>query len=285
MSLRHISGHTNIALDDGAEEQDQDQCPICEGRGWVKADVSLADPAFGKAIPCQCQEKEFQEQRLARVQQYSNLELEMLRRMTFETFDVRGNNASESQRETLEAAKRAAMSFARQPHGWLVLAGGNGCGKTHLAVAIASERIGAGELIFFSFVPDLLDHLRSTFIPTSEVTYDEFFERVKTTPLLILDDLGAQRSSPWAEEKLYQIVVHRHNARLPTVITTTRLIDDPSDPRVQQDKRKNPEGFLSEAISSRLNDISVVAHIGITAPDFRPKGVSRPKARQVGDRR
>ena len=58
------------------------------------------------------------------------------------------------------------------------------------------------------------------------VTYDSVFDELKNTPLLILDDLGREHSSPWAEEKLYQIMVHRHEARLPTVITTSIGMDD-----------------------------------------------------------
>lgn len=205
--------------------------------------------------------------------------------MTFESFSVRGNNASESERQTLEMAKQASMSFARHPEGWLVLTGPIGCGKTHLAVAIAKERIEDGQLVFFSFVPDLLDHLRSSFSPTSDISHDELFEEVKETPLLILDDLGAQRSSPWAEEKLYQIIVHRHNGRLPTVITTTRFLDDPNEPKVQEDKRRNPQNFLAEAVSSRLGDATMVNVVPITAPDFRSKGIVKAKPRQSYGRR
>ena len=59
-------------------------------------------------------------------------------------------------------------------------------------------------LALFTFVPDLLDHLRATYSPNSPVQYDQLFEQVKSTPLLILDDLGAETSTPWAKEKLYQ---------------------------------------------------------------------------------
>ena len=85
------------------------------------------------------------------------------------------------------------------------------------AVAIAGQAQLQGRPVFFAFVPELLDHLRATFSPDSPIGYDELFEQIKTVPLLILDDLGAESSTAWAEEKLYQIVVHRHEARLPTV--------------------------------------------------------------------
>ena len=118
----------------------------------------------------------------------------------------------------------AAVRFAEEPQGWLVFTGPSGCGKTHLAVALASRCVERGETTFFIVAAALLDHLRATFRPDSLIGYDELFEQVKTVPLLILDDLGAEASTAWADEKLYRIFVHRHEARLPTVITTTSLL-------------------------------------------------------------
>ena len=69
-----------------------------------------------------------------------------------------------------------------------------------------------------SKIPDLLDHLRSTFSPNSDVSYDELFLELQGTPLLVLDDLGVQSSTPWAEEKLFQLINQRFVSRLPTVI-------------------------------------------------------------------
>ena len=80
--------------------------------------------------------------------------------------------------------------------------------------------LGSGGKVFFAVVPDLLDHLRTSFAPGNESTYDETFDEVRSADLLILDDLGAQKSSPWAEEKLYQIVNYRTLMQLPTVVTT-----------------------------------------------------------------
>ncbi len=192
---------------------------------------------------------------------------EMLKRMTFETFEPAGRADETEQRETLQAALDASLAFARDPDGWLVLVGDSGCGKTHLAVAVATERLKGGEEVFFALVPDLLDHLRYTFSPDSRVTYDELFDRVKQTPLLVLDDFGSETSTPWANEKLYQIVVHRHNARLPTIITTRAILPSSHDP-----------------IASRMNDPRLVMVMPITAPDYRQPGAAprRKRAASAG---
>ncbi len=180
------------------------------------------------------------------------VEPQLRARMTFESFEAAGKATDKQGRESLAAALTVAKAFAQEPQGWLVLLGDSGCGKTHLAVSVAGQRLDAGHPVFFAFVPALLDYLRYTFGPDSRVTYDELFEEVKKTPLLILDDLGAESSTPWAHEKLYQIIVHRHNARLPTIITTRQLSDSPKDP-----------------IASRLNDPEAGVVLPISAPDYR----------------
>ena len=131
-------------------------------------------------------------------------EFALQKSMTFDKFDKRVNLLPE-QRQNLEEALRLAFDFAKSPEGWLVLQGVTGCGKTHLAAAIANYRYQANQPTLFVVVPEFLDHLRSTFIPESKVSYDQLFEKVKTAPLLILDDFGEQITTPWAQEKLYQI--------------------------------------------------------------------------------
>ena len=176
----------------------------------------------------------------------------MARRMTFDSFDVRGNNPTAQQRASLEGAFESARNYAADPHGWLTLFGETGAGKTHLAVAIAVERIARGQQVWFAFVPELMDYLRYTFTPESTVTYDRAFEEIKNADLLILDDLGREHSTPWAQEKMYQIVVHRHNGRLPTVITSPLDIAAHTGP-----------------IGSRIRDPYVGQLVRVDVPDYR----------------
>ncbi|MEJ2599654.1 MAG: ATP-binding protein, partial [Anaerolineales bacterium] len=98
--------------------------------------------------------------------------------------------------------------------------------------AIANYRADLGNPPLFVVVPDLLDHLRATFTPTSNISLDRRFEEVRTTSLLILDDLGTQSMTPWVREKLYQLFNYRYNAELPTVVTTADALDE-MDPRLR----------------------------------------------------
>src|SRR6185503_9804295 len=97
--------------------------------------------------------------------------------------------------------------------------------------AIAHEVLGRGHAVLFPVVPDLLDPLRTTFGPQSTIAYDEQFDFLRTVPVLILDDLGTESATPWAREKLYQLINHRYNYRLPTVVTSN-LKPEAIEPRI-----------------------------------------------------
>ena len=192
-------------------------CSTCNGAGYLACDAPFGHPDFGRLVPCECLEIARQEERIRLLRAHSNLAA--LGRFTFESLSVRGRSNNPANQERFTRAFEAARRFARGPEGWLVLAGPSGSGKTHLAAAIGNDRLAHAEPAIFMVVPDLLDHVRATFSPTSEVTYDNLFDSLRTTPLLILDDLGAQVTTPWSEEKLNQLINHRYSARLPTVVT------------------------------------------------------------------
>lgn len=188
--------------------------------------------------------------------------------MTFDNFNWRRVNLPLEERQNLEGIYNTALSFAKSPDGWLVLAGVNGCGKTHLAAAIANYRYSQKKPVLFIVVPEFLDHLRATFSPESTVSYDQFFERVKRTPLLILDDFGEQSTTPWAQEKLYQVINYRYNARLPTVITTSKSLDE-----------------IEDRVSSRLTDAKFSMVWNIMVPDYRSDRLGAKNAAADGRKR
>lgn len=171
---------------------------------------------------------------------------------TFDSFNLREKELNADQATSLQQAFTFARNYAKDPEDWLLLAGGYGCGKTHLAAAIANERVSQGHPALFIVVPDLLDHLRATYAPDSSITYDERLGEIRNASLLILDDLGTQSATPWAQEKLYQIFNHRYNARLPTVITTTDNVD-----------------AIDERLKSRLLDRARCTNLLIQAPSYR----------------
>jgi DNA replication protein DnaC len=228
-------------------------CPICGGLGFLRHDLPVGHPDFGKLFPCACRLEEMEARRAEELRKLSNLEA--LARYTFERFVPEGHGLNAENRRNLHHAFDLAREFAAHPKGWLILIGGYGCGKTHLAAAIANERVARHQPALFVNVPDLLDHLRATYSPTSDVSYDQRFEMVRTAPLLILDDLGTENATPWAGEKLYQILNYRYNAQLPTVITTNHRLEE-----------------IDVRLRSRMHDMDLCQIYTILAPDFRGSG-------------
>ncbi len=213
----------------------KDVCQRCRGIGYLRVDVPFGHPQFGKPIECQCKEVERAAQR--RKQLYELSQIGAMRNTRLETFNFHIPGT--------QIAFQAAHRFAHHPQGWLVLIGGDGCGKTHLAAAIANHCLDQNKVILFSTTADLLDHLRKTYTPTSPVAYDQRFTLMRNAELLVLDDLGVEQDTPWVREKLFQLLNSRYVEQLPTVITMNW-----SSLRT-----------LEERIRSRLSDQSLVRSV------------------------
>ena len=215
-------------------------CNICEGMGWVSRRVDVYHPDFGKIFPCQCREQETdRQQRTEALERYSNLG--SLRQATFENADPDGLSQETAARQTFRNALSAAIAYAENPAGWLTLVGPSGSGKTYLAAAIANRCIELGSPALFITAADLIDYLRSGFDDDAEQPFVDLFEQVRNAPLLVLDDLPTRPSTPWTQERLFQLLASRHAARRPTVVTLRgdpNRLDDFLRTRVE-----SPDGF------------------------------------------
>jgi len=218
--------------------------------GYLRRDLALNEPDFGKLEACACRQGSIARQ--VRDRLFSLSHLDELKELTFDTFQPRGRiGLGERQARSLEFAYNTSRQYASSLDGWLLLQGGYGCGKTHLAAAIANYAVGMGVPTLFLTIPDLLDLLRFAF-ESEDVTFEERFEQIRSSTLLVLDDFGTQSATPWAQEKLFQIINHRYINHLPLVVTTNVPLDD-IEPRIR----------------SRLADPDLVSTVRILAPDYR----------------
>lgn len=224
-----------------------DVCITCNGAQFVGKDVPVGHPDFAALEPCVCYEATLNSTRQARLLGDAALPPDQVT-MTFESFDpskvqslpdlplsMRGYYADRVRARKraslnvdlvkhLREASSRALGFARRPQGFFTLIGEPGCGKTHLAAAVVNHCLTQGKAVCFAVVPDLLDHVRATFGRNGGgVTYSERFQAYKEIGLLILDDLGTESPTPWVDEKMYQLINHRYNFRLPTVVTSNEL--------------------------------------------------------------
>lgn len=280
--ISDILARMRITATDDATPATPEACPRCGGAGFLRYDVPFGHANFGKLHACGCKTQEVSANRANKFRQLSHLG--PLQQKNFANFDLRRGTSAFS-RDALQVAHRVTQEFAAEPNGWLVLTGPSGTGKSHLAAAITNAILDRQEGALWVFVPDFLDHLRTTFNPQSEVSYDELFATVRDAPVLVLDDLGAQSTSPWAEEKLYQILSHRYDARKPTVITTSKLIDT-FDGRLRSrlldadvSRIVNVVGYASEVVN-RLMGLSYDLIRRMTFETFVPQPYSAEEAQR-----
>lgn len=116
----------------------------------------------------------------------------------------------------------AAYAFAERPVGTLILHGGFGTGKTHLAAAICNElREERQQRSCFCTAPELFLALARCMRKGEDET--ELLYHARTAPVLVLDDVDKAKHSEYREQVYFDILNPRTDAGLPTVITTNKL--------------------------------------------------------------
>jgi len=129
---------------------------------------------------------------------------------TFESFNVKLNPG-------MGAALGKCIDLAAGGRPFVLLCGAYGTGKTHLAIA-ALQAVGRGA---FWKVPDLLDYIRDRAFGEDGVGETAALDPIRdNTGLLVLDDLGAHKSSEWTTQALYRVLDARYDLGLRTIITT-----------------------------------------------------------------
>ena len=134
-------------------------CPICGGLGYIRYDVPDDHPAFGEVFDCECREAKLRQSRAEYLRRLGGLA--HLADKTFERFNPNGIGLPDKQRDNLRRAYERAAAYAEDPEGLFILTGGYGCGKTHLAAAIAHHF----ESVTLKRIDDIVDALVTGLLP------------------------------------------------------------------------------------------------------------------------
>jgi len=213
-------------------------CPKCQGTGWLLEDAGGSQVAkrcvcFGDRI------------KQALIDQ-ANIPRRYLT-CTLDNFEVH----NDSHRDALKISRQFVKNYPAQDVG-LVFIGPCGVGKTHLAVAIIQELIRTKDAacIFYDF-RDLIREIQSTFTPESNLSESDVLAPVFSSDVLVLDELGAKRTSAWVEETVFYIINHRYNHKKMTLFTTNYPDTDESEDKRDSFYKKGDESLI-DRIGVRL---------------------------------
>lgn len=195
---------------------------------WLRSDDDYEDCACPDAVKQREDKRKEKEaaQRIERERAYREKVDRMIKNSrlgkrfwsrTFETYRIDNRN-----KPVYETVKRYAENFAehKERGEGLYLSGGFGTGKTHLAAAICHEVIKQGYQPIFGTMITLLERIKATYNSgAAEKTEWQIIDHYINCDLLIIDDLGKERPTGWALEKLYGIINARYEDCRPIVIT------------------------------------------------------------------
>ena len=219
-----------------------EECPLCQGRGWVIE----SDQGAGQARRCECSRGELLPHLVSAAgipPRYQGCSLD---------------NFSEDSDQLVRAkslCRRYVDSFLREDGSFresgLILIGPPGVGKTHLAVSVLRELMGRYVLrgLFVDFT-SLIHEIQSTFDPNSSGSQHGILEPVMDAEILVLDELGARKPTAWVTDILYLVMNGRYTRRLPTLFTTNYSLSGPADGQPSLDQM--PSGPARESLAARI---------------------------------
>lgn len=241
-------------------------CELCGGTGWK---ITERDGISG-AERCEC----MLISRPKRIEETAGIPVKY-RDKSFDNFVLPEPNENPQARESLARVLWTLKTFVREypvrERPGLLLVGGTGTGKTHLAVAVLRGLIARGyDGVFFDY-QELFERIRAGYDPNSGSSNREAYRTALEAEILLLDDLGAHRYKEWVEDTITSIITYRYNNNKP-LIATTNLPDDERVPDFKAGDSVVYKKTLGEVIGprsrSRLHEMCRVVKMPLVE-DYR----------------
>jgi DNA replication protein DnaC len=185
-------------------------CPhgVCDGSGFV------VDEATNTASDCRCRAGRISR---VRARSLSAVIPRKYRGVGFDRPPVSDIDASVT--SAVRAYVRRLDEHLDSGRG-LWFEGDVGTGKTTLAMLVSKAALDAGRTVAIYSLPRLLAEIRTTFDEDADRSYVALLDRLTAVDLLHVDDVGAEKTSPWVLEQLYALVNARYEEERSMLITT-----------------------------------------------------------------
>ena len=212
-------------------------CLKCQGTGWV-----LVESGPGTAARrCKC----FQERKNQILFDQAKIP-RRYRDCSFKNFEIH----NDSHKDALKIGKKFIKNYPVQDVGLLFL-GPCGVGKTHLAVATINELIHTkGIPCYFCDFRELIRSIQSTYSQDSSLTELDVLSPIFQKDVLVLDELGAKRTTAWVEETVFYIINNRYNNKKLTIFTSNY-------PDTEEEEEDNREAYFKKGKETLMDRIGI----------------------------
>jgi DNA replication protein DnaC len=188
-------------------------------------------------VMCKCKSDAYKQQKARDEQEkemeaISKLRKDSLMDSRFRSISFKNFVLNQYNEKCFRLCKRYATAFDKmmEKNMGLLMYGGVGTGKTFAAACIANYLLDQKiPVVMISFIK-LLEMLEKN-------TDNDIIQNLQSAKLLVLDDLGAERRTSYALEKVYNIIDARYRSKLPVILTTNLTMDEMMDAESMQYER------------------------------------------------